>query len=309
MKLGERLCPQCGAAEPIGEKEEIWLPEWRCKSCGHSIADVDGIPMFAPALADTISGFDPKDFGFIATVERDHFWFVPRNRLIAGLINKFFPQASRFLEVGCGTGMVLSGIAASKPWRRLVGSELHPTGLREARRRLGNRAQFVQMDARMIPAREAFDVIGALDVLEHIPEDEVVIGAMRDAVITGGGIVLAVPQHPFLWSEIDEHAHHVRRYHRGELEKKVRAAGLRIAFSGSYTALLFPLMAASRLLLRGDGTNGRMHERRYAPEAEFRLPDALNKLLQWILQAEVSASLAGMRFPAGGSRIVVAIKQ
>jgi SAM-dependent methyltransferase len=309
MKLGERVCPQCGAAEPIGEKEEIWPPKWRCKSCGHSIVDVDGIPMFAPAFADTISGFDPKVFSFLAAVEGDHFWFVPRNRLIVGLVEKFFPQASRFLEVGCGTGMVLSGIAASKSWRHLVGSELHPTGLQEARGRLGERAQFVQMDARKIPAREAFDVIGAFDVIEHILEDEVVIGAMRDAVVIGGGIILAVPQHPFLWSKNDEHAHHVRRYRSGELEKKVLAAGLRITFSGSYTTLLLPFMALSRLLFRGSSSNESVNERRRAHEVEFRLPRALNKVLKLILQAEVSASLAGVRFPAGGSRIVVAVKR
>ena len=69
---------------------------------------------------------------------------------------------------------------------------------------------------------------------------------MHRAVRPAGGVLLTVPQHPWLWSNTDEVALHVRRYQSGELERKVQAAGFRILFSASYTALLLPLMAASR---------------------------------------------------------------
>ena len=92
--------------------------------------------MFAADLADTVSGMDPKNFDQLAGLEAGYFWFVTRNELIVGLANKFFPDARRFLEIGCGTGAVLRELAGSRQWERLVGSELHPSGLAHARRRL-----------------------------------------------------------------------------------------------------------------------------------------------------------------------------
>ena len=69
--------------------------------------------------------------------------------------------------------------------------------------------------------RNEFDVIGAFDVLEHIADDELVLSQMHQAVRKGGGIILTVPQHSFLWSEIDEYSRHVRRYSVSELKLKL----------------------------------------------------------------------------------------
>ena len=77
------------------------------------------------------------------------------------------------------------------------------------------------MDARRIPFEREFDVVGAFDVLEHIVEDEDVLGQMFKATRPGGGLLVTVPQHPFLWSASDEHAMHQRRYSRAELRRKV----------------------------------------------------------------------------------------
>lgn len=261
--------------------------------------------MFAPALAGTISGFDPAIFDTLARIELEHFWFVARNKLITGLAQKYFPRAQRFLEIGCGSGTVLGAVARMKPWQALVGSELQPAGLRIARERLGDRAQFVQMDARHIPADAAFDLIGAFDVIEHIEEDEAVLKAIHGALGPGGGAIIAVPQHPWLWSAVDDFSHHVRRYRRGELESKLKAAGFEVIFSSSYTSVLLPLMAASRLLHK--------RKRQDAPEggapAELMPPRAVNAVLTRILKGEVSAILKGVPFPAGGSRVAVAIKR
>jgi SAM-dependent methyltransferase len=300
MKSPFRICIHCGTAEEIGDDEAVWPAERRCPACARPVETRDGMPLFAAVLADTIAGIDPVAFERLAKWEKDNFWFVPRSRLIEGLLARYFPTAETMMEIGCGTGFVLSGIASSRPWRRLVGSELHTAGLAYARRRLGDRAEFVQMDARWIPARDVFDIVGAFDVLEHIEEDEAVLAAMYRALCRGGGIVLTVPQHPWLWSNMDQYALHVRRYSRGELERKVQRAGFRVLFSASYTALLLPFLAGSRWTR---GRNG--------PEAvgkEFELPKIGNDLLKAVLQLEVSLTLAGLRFPAGGSRVVVAIK-
>ena len=255
--------------------------------------------MFAPELADTVSGFDPDFFDELAGLEAGYFWFVARNELIVGLVNKFFPQARRLLEIGCGTGAVLRELAASRQWERLVGSELHPAGLAHARRRLPPEVEFVQMDARDIPAVGVFDLTGAFDVIEHIADDEAVLRGLRAATQTGGGTIITVPQHPWLWSRADDLGHHQRRYRRGELEAKLLRNGFEVLFSSSYTALLLPLMAASRLRRTG----GEQDEDIFH---EFRLNRHVNSLLTSILRAEVRMALAGWRWPAGGSRVVAA---
>lgn len=303
--MTRRMCPACGDAQDVVTGEKLWPQDSACPGCGHVTAAADGFLHFAPALADTISGFDPKLFADLAAIEDNHFWFVPRGRLIAGLIERYFPRAERILEVGCGNGAVLAHLARTRPGRQLYGSELHPTALAFARKRLGPDVELVQMDARLIPAENAFDVIGAFDVIEHIQEDEEVLHSAFHALVPGGGMVIAVPQHPWLWSSADDMAHHVRRYRRGELEAKLERAKFEIVFSGSYCTALLPLMMMSRWKERlrpaRDGSPS-------TSQTEFNLAPGLNAVLKRILNAEVGATLAGVRFPVGGSRIVVAVR-
>jgi SAM-dependent methyltransferase len=259
----------------------------------------DEIPIFAPALADTASGFDPIFFAQLTRIEAEHFWFVARNQLIIGLVNRYFPDATRYLEIGCGNGAVLQALAASRQWTRLAGTDLHPTGLRHARGRLGPDVELVQMDARAIPAASAFDLTGAYDIVEHIAEDETVLRSLRNATVKGGGTIIAVPQHPWLWSRADEIGHHQRRYRLGELEAKLTGSGFEILFSTSFTSLLLPLMAVSRM-------SGRNEPDDSGAGTETSIGPKVNAVLKAILRAEVRLTLAGLRWPIGGSRVVVA---
>jgi SAM-dependent methyltransferase len=247
----------------------------------------------------TEGGMNPDNFALLHSAEAGNFWFEPRNRLIVGLLDKYFPRAEAFLEVGCGTGFVLSAVAASRKWKRLYGSELHSEGLEFAKGRLNGAATLTQMDARNIPPEIAVDAIGAFDVIEHIPEDEAVLAGIASALKPGGGLLITVPQHPWLWSHVDQVAHHVRRYTSKELREKVERAGFRVVFSGSYTFALMPLMILSRLTAAKDkGTNTAANE--------FSLPRPINAVFRQILNLEVVLSLRGARFPIGGSRVMVA---
>jgi SAM-dependent methyltransferase len=303
MKVGaplpERLCLACGARDPIRSGEPIWPMGWQCPLCGQVVTEREGIPMFAPELADTVSGFDPVSFATLVEIEATHFWFVARNELIVGLANRYFPSANRYLEIGCGNGAVLSALANSRRWDRLVGSDLHPTGLKQTRARLPREVELVQMNACAIPAVNAFDLTGAFDIVEHVADDEAVLRGLRRATKMGGGTIIAVPQHPSLWSRADEIGHHQRRYRLGEMETKLRRNGFDILFSSSFTSVLLPLMALSRLTARvasGDAN----------AEREISVGPATNVVLKAILRAEVRLTLAGLRWPIGGSRVVVA---
>jgi SAM-dependent methyltransferase len=248
------------------------------------------------------SGPDPYDvslFEALAEAEAHSFWFRARNRLIVSTLRRHFPEARSLLELGCGTGYVLEALHAAFPALRLVGSELYEEGLAVARRRLPD-VELVQLDARELPYRDEFDVVGAFDVLEHLDEDEVVLEQAFAAVRSAGGVLLLVPQHPRLWSAMDDVAHHVRRYTRSELVGKVRRAGFEVERATSFVSSLLPAMAASRAARR-------LLRRPYDPVAELR-PGPLNGVFERILDGERRLIERGVSLPAGGSLLVVGRK-
>jgi SAM-dependent methyltransferase len=303
-----RLCPVCHHADPLRDAEATWPRDWVCPSCGHAVIVREGIVLTAPALADTVSGFDPGDFDVLARAELTHFWFVARRRLLVALAAAYAPDARRFVELGCGSGNVLDVLARARAWQRIVGTDLHPSGLKWARERVASSVELIQVDARHLPFGDAFDAVGAFDVIEHIAEDEQVIASVRSALVTGGVFLSTVPQHPSLWSLADTVSHHVRRYRRGELEAKLRAGGFDIVFSTSYAVSLLPLMAVSRLRARRtepiDDVDARTITR-----TELDVHPTLNRVLTSILNAEVALTQRGIRWPVGGSRVVVARKR
>jgi SAM-dependent methyltransferase len=273
---------------------------WRCPSCGHEPEQRGTHFYFAPELAEASTGYDSACFGQIAQLEAGNFWFRARNRLIVWALQRYFRGARNLLEIGCGTGYVLSGIASAAPGLRLSGSEVDRVGLEYAASRVP-RAHLMQMDARRLPFAAEFDVIGAFDVLEHIDDDAAVLREMFSALVPGGGILVTVPQHPALWSEYDVRAHHVRRYRKDELRDKVTAAGFHVARTSSFVSLLLPLLFGSRLRQKAGTAD-------YDPLAELRLPRWLNAALETVLDVERWLIRGGVSLPAGGSLLLVACK-
>lgn len=288
-----RVCLDCATRFEKG---------WTCPECGYVPKNIGGFPAFDPLLSGVNHGFKDSFFDELAPLEAKNFWFRSRNRLITWALDRYCPGAKEFLEIGCGTGYVLSGIAAVRPEIALSASEISSAGLAYAARRTPQ-ASFFQMDARKIPFDQEFGVVGAFDVLEHIEEDELVLGQIAQALKPGGGLLLTVPQHRFLWSEVDRHACHVRRYQAEELRSKVCRAGLRVIMMTSFVSLLLPLMFLSRLSRRGSGqTDG------YDAMAELRLSRVANFTLEKILDLERYLIKLGLRLPVGGSLLLVAQK-
>lgn len=286
-----KICLNCNS--PLADT-------WQCQSCHWQAARLDGYLAFAPALARNNEGFRPEYFAELAEMEPNNFWFRARNRLILSALGRYFANAASVLEVGCGTGYVLAGIHSAFPHLQLHGSEIYGKGLDIAAARVKGAALF-QMDARKIPFKEEFDVIGAFDVLEHIEEDSEVLRQIYQALKPVGGIILTVPQHPFLWSQQDEAACHVRRYQRNELISKVEKAGFSINRVTSFVFLLLPLMLLSRW-------KKRVPVAEYDPMAELRMSSFTNAMLGGVMRLESALIRWGITLPAGGSLLLVASK-
>jgi SAM-dependent methyltransferase len=270
---------------------------WDCPQCGHRPTSRNGVVCFIEDSSVAVNGFKLEYFAKLATFEEGNFWFRARNRLIQWALGNYFPNARSFFEVGCGTGFVIKGVREISPRLRLAGSEIFGDGLVFARARLPG-VDLYQMDAREIPFEREFDVIGAFDVLEHIAEDDAVLSQMFRAARPGGGLLVTVPQHRFLWSASDEHAMHQRRYSRAELRRKVEQAGFRIQRITSFVSLLLPFMIYSRMK--------RNSSRDFQLWKEFEISRPLNTLFGSILAAELAMIEKGLSFPAGGSLLLIA---
>lgn len=275
--------------------------DFKCLVCGHSPELRDGHPAFAPELMAGNDGFKAEFFASLAELEAGNFWFESRNRLLIWALGRYFPHTKSFFEIGCGTGFVLSGIQREFREIRLSGSDIFSQGLIYAEERVPN-AEFFQMDARRIPFDSEFDVIGAFDVIEHIEEDEIVLSQIFRAVKSGGGVILTVPQHQWLWSKIDEIACHKRRYSQKGLAAKVENAGFRILRMTSFVSFLLPLMVVSRLISRLGATE------QEDSAGELRQPHLINSLLERVCDIERSFIRNDASLPVGGSLLCVGVK-
>lgn len=282
-------CPKCGQRYSAKGRA--------CSACGFEVQRIDGFVAWAPEQAHAGQGFKAEYFKPLSEQEAGNYWFCARNALIQWALKKYFPQMTSFLEVGVGTGFVLTGIAQTFSKVRLVGAELFAAGLAFAAQRLPQ-AEMVQMDARAIPYVEEFDAAGAFDVLEHIEEDQQVLKGLFRAIRPGGGLLLTVPQHPWLWSPIDDYSFHQRRYRSRALHTLVRAAGFQILRSTSFVSLLLPALLLSRMRARPG--------QEVDPFAEVRVPLSLNRALEQVLGWERTLIQWGIDLPLGGSRLVVA---
>jgi SAM-dependent methyltransferase len=281
-------CPSCNAQSANFDAG--------CKQCGFVPVRLDGFVAWAPELARNNDGFPVESFEDLAHLEEGHFWFRTRNALIIWALRQYFSGFHSMLEIGCGTGFVLSGIAKAFPETKVFGSEIYTAGLHFAAARLPS-IELFQMDARKLPYDAEFDVVAAFDVIEHIKEDELVLQNLYRAVKPGGGCLITVPQHAWLWSPVDEAACHQRRYSRNDLHAKVKAAGFAIVRSTSFVTLLLPLMLASRLASKRSGQAG--------GNETMVLNDALDRTLEKIMQIEFKLIKYGASLPLGGSRLLV----
>jgi SAM-dependent methyltransferase len=271
-------------------------PGWTCPTCGFEPDKIGSITRFCTPVGR--DGFDPDAFDRLAELEHHSFWFRSRNRLIAWAVDHYFRDAHNLLEIGCGTGFVLEGLRRMRPGLSLLGADLHIGGLAHAARRIPDLG-LLQLNACRLPFDGEFDVIGAFDVLEHIDDDDTVLAEVRRALRPGGGIVLTVPQHPWLWSASDDYGEHKRRYRRAELTSKVGKAGFTIRRVTSFVTLLLPAMVIMRL-------RGRVKHAPIDPVHEHVMAQRVRKPLEAVLELERRLIARGVDLPVGGSLLLVA---
>lgn len=239
-------------------------------------------------------------FEIIRRYEKTNFWYVSRRDLILWAVEKYFLYAKTVLDVGCGTGFNLEGIHARYPTLDLYGCDASPRALQISRSRLPQ-ADFNTASVYDLDTEGKYDLVMALDVLEHLDDDGLALQKIHGLLATNGGAIITVPQHPFLWSPADEYAHHVRRYTRAALIRRVTEAGFSVVRATSYVTTLFPLMITSRMF-------DRIFKRPYEFEKELAVTRLSNLIFRNFLSLERNLIKLGFSLPFGGSLMLVVQK-
>ena len=187
-----------------------------------------------------------------AQVERDHWWFKGRRKILGRLLAQLDPPlapGARVLDVGCGTGA--NGPALADGGRTVIGLDAStvPLGLGGTGER-GHRAR-VRGDAAHLPFGDGvFDLVVALDVLEHLDDDVAAARELARVVKPGGHVIIFVPALELLWGLQDDVSHHRRRYRKEQLVSTLTDGGFAVARATYFNTLLFPPILAARLAMR-----------------------------------------------------------
>ena len=236
-------------------------------------------------------------------LEDSYWWFVARHRLVEALMRTRYgapsaqSESMSILDVGCGTGAMSARVAR---WGRVVSADFSPLALEFSRRRGLN--YLIGGDAMKLPfAANRFDVLVAMDVLEHLPDDCMALSEFFRVLKPGGRVFATVPAYPHLWSEHDIALMHHRRYQRRELRERVTGAGFRLEKLSHTMMLLYPIVAMQRRI----SARRPPHD---PPQAAMPfVPSPVNAALTRLLGAE-NAVARRLNFPFGVTIVCVAIK-
>lgn len=155
-----------------------------------------------------------------------HPWWAARSQLLLHLLRRIGCEAKcRIIEVGCGWGTNLA--ALEKSGYTVTGLDVS----RDALVRL-DRADRTLIEASLSeelpPDAPEYDVVLALDVIEHIDDDRGAIRQLVQLTRPGGHVIISVPALPALFSEFDRVQGHRRRYTPESLRSAIAGSGLEI---------------------------------------------------------------------------------
>ena len=212
----------------------------------------------------------------MAELDQQHWWYRARRQVLAALIRRKArpPAGGRLLEIGCGTGHNLEMLSE---FGQLDALELDDTARAVAEMRLGRPVMDSPLpELRGVPQR-TYDLVAALDVIEHIDDDEASIASIATLLKPGGKLVMTVPAHEWMWSAHDVVSHHKRRYSKRSLKKLIEASPLRLEAMGYLNSLLLPAAIAERLASKARGKQ----------DADLWLPPRpVNAMLEMLFASE-----------------------
>jgi SAM-dependent methyltransferase len=234
-------------------------------------------------------------------LERRHWWFVAREKIITGYIKKLIiknhlQQDIRILNVGCSTGRSSEYLSQ---FGHVTSIEYDKFCCEFAAEKTG--LEIIHGSVTELPFEDrTFDLVCAFDVIEHVADDQLAVNEMKRVAKNEGVLFVTVPAFMDLWSHHDVINHHHRRYKEGQLRSLFTNgdSGKKI-FSGYFNFFLFLPIYIFRKISNLLGTG----EKRSGSGSDFEAfkPGVLNNLLYGLMASERFFTSNNFRLPFGVS--------
>jgi SAM-dependent methyltransferase len=214
-------------------------------------------------------------------LEEWHWWFLGRRKILESVLHQELAasESRAIISVGCGP---IEGLKWLVPFAgkhgKVVGLDVHSAHGQHPPAQI----DFVLGALEDVPLSDAsFDLVLALDVLEHLDNDAASLGKMVSLIKPGGLLLVTVPALPSLWGGQDVVSKHRRRYTKGSLGRLFDGLSLPGYQIKYFNSLLFPLAAPIRWSRRVIGLADR-------PRSDFdaNRPGLINDMLAWAFGAE-----------------------
>lgn len=103
------------------------------------------------------------------------------------------PDVTTVLELGCGAGSTVAWLRTIRPIRFAAGVEVMPTVARRARAIFDEVEVCDAEQAQFAFSVSQFDLVLALDVLEHLTDPQRAVRRLRDMVAPNGLLIVSIP--------------------------------------------------------------------------------------------------------------------
>lgn len=153
-------------------------------------------------------------------LERNHWWFKARERIIVNYIkelvnkNKLPLENLKILNVGCGPGRSSEYLSE---FGKVTSIEYDEFCCEFAKEQTG--LDIINGSITELPFEDnTFDLVCAFDVIEHVEDDQLAVNELKRVTKKEGLVLITVPAFMSLWSHHDVINHHFKRYKENEIK-------------------------------------------------------------------------------------------
>lgn len=143
-------------------------------------------------------------------------------------VKKFAPfLRGDILEVGCGIGNFTKSLTK---YGRVFAIDINKNYVTDLKPSLNDsQVGFGDIEkGEYFFAKQKFDTVVCLNVLEHIRDDKKALKNMYGLLRSGGHLILLVPAYDFLFGRIDKEIGHFRRYNKKLLKSLLEEVSFKI---------------------------------------------------------------------------------
>ena len=183
-----------------------------------------------------------EHYNSIALLEDEYWWHQIRYKLVLSALKLYGKSKQNPLigDLGCGLGGLIRKLR-SNYYHNVVGYE-YDSEIVNSLIQDGICAYQQDLEGEMMLTEGPFDIITALDVMEHIQDDNLFLTKINNNLKPDGLAIITVPAFSFLVSKWDYKLGHLRRYNRKQIINLAKECGFEVVKATYFFAFVFPMV-------------------------------------------------------------------